>query len=62
MNSKEMLLISILTLITVAAWIAFEVYHTAASSTITEVQQKLITPLKSDFDGGVLENIRLRRQ
>ena len=45
MQNKDLLTISIFTLITVISWIVFDVYHAAATSTITEVQQQLMTPL-----------------
>lgn len=59
-RSKDLLLISIFTLITVFAWIVFEVYHTAVTSTITEIQQKLTTPLNSKLDPATLNYVRQR--
>lgn len=59
--SKDLLYISIFSLITVLAWIIFDVYHAAVTSTITEVQQKLILPLNPKFDETTLKNIELRR-
>lgn len=58
MHSKDMLIISIFTLITVMAWIAFDVYHAAVTSTITQVQERLITPLDPKLDTSVLNRVQ----
>lgn len=58
MNNKDMLVISIFTLITILAWIVFDVYHAAVTSTITEVQQQLMTPLNPKLNTQALKNVR----
>lgn len=58
MHSKDMLIISIFTLITVMAWIAFDVYHAAVTSTVSQVQEKLITPLDPKLDTSVLNRVQ----
>jgi type II secretory pathway component PulJ len=58
--NKDMLTIAIFSLITVVAWIAFDVYHAATESTITEVQSQLVAPLTPQFDKTALEQIRVR--
>jgi cell division protein FtsL len=60
MQNKDTLIIAVFTLITVLAWIVFDVYHVAVTSTITEVQQKLLTPLDPKISDQVLSNIRSR--
>lgn len=62
MNNKDWLIISVSTLITVMAWIAFDVYHAAVTRTITEVQQRLILPLNPKLDAGIVAKIRERHQ
>ncbi len=60
-QSKDALIISILTVIMVMAWIAFDVYHAVSTSTITEVESTLITPLNPKIDQNLLDQI-LQRQ
>ncbi len=60
MNNKDWLTLSIFTLITVTAWIAFDVYHAAVTRTITEVQQRLIAPLSPKLNPEVIAQIRAR--
>ena len=60
-KSQDMLIISIFTLITVIVWIVFEVHHAAVISHITDVQQKLMTPLNPQINPRVLEQIRSRK-
>lgn len=62
MNNKDWLTISIFTLITVSAWIVFDVYHAAVISTITEVQQRLTTPLNPKLNPEALNQIRSREK
>ncbi len=50
MHNRDILILSVFTLITVSAWIAFEVYHAATTSTVTPVQQELLKPLNPVFD------------
>lgn len=59
--SKDLLYVSIFSLITVLAWIVFDVYHAAVTSTITDIQQQLILPLNPKFDETALRNIELRQ-
>lgn len=58
MSSKQALFLSIFTFLTVLAWIAFDVYHAAVSSTITPVQQELIKPLAPKFDTQVVQELK----
>lgn len=50
MSSKDWLILSILTFLTVATWAIYDIYHTVVTSTITPVQKELIKPLDADFD------------
>ncbi|MBI4999484.1 hypothetical protein HZB97_01790 [Candidatus Gottesmanbacteria bacterium] len=58
MSSKQTLFLSVFTFLTVFAWIAFDVYHAATTSTITSVQQQLIKPLEPRFDKEVILRLK----
>lgn len=58
MSSRQTLFLSIFTFLTVLAWIAFDVYHAATTSTITPVQQELIKPLEPKFDREVILELK----
>lgn len=58
MNSRDILILSIFTLVTVIAWITFDVYHAATASNISPVQKELITPLDSTFDMDTINKLR----
>jgi len=58
MSNKEILFLSIFTFLTVVAWIAFDVYHSATASTITPIQQELIRPLTPSFDTEVILKLK----
>jgi len=58
MSSREVLTISIFTLITVIAWITFDLYHAMSESIITEVQQELIAPLDPKLDRETINKLR----
>lgn len=60
MNSKDLLILSILTFITVIAWIVFDVYHAITTSTITPTQKELIKPLKGSFDQEIILKLKER--
>ncbi len=62
LQNKDVLTISIFTLITVISWIVFDVYHAAATSTITEVQQQLMTPLNPKLGTDTIGELRMRIQ
>lgn len=53
-----MLILSLFSLITVVAWIVFDVYHAATTSRISQIQQELMTPLNPTFDTSVIEELK----
>ena len=61
-KNKDLLYISIFTLATVFAWIIFDVFHTAVTSTITEVQTELAAPLNPNFDKEAISTIQLHNR
>lgn len=60
--NKDLLYISVFTVITVLAWIVFDVYHTAVTSTLTDVQERLMSPLSPKLNETALTNIRTHTQ
>lgn len=61
MSGKDFLILSILTLLTVVAWIVSDAYHAAVTSTVTEVEKKLMEPLNPTFDQKVINALKERR-
>lgn len=57
LTNRDILILSIFTLVTVIAWITFEVYHAATTSNVTPVQKELLTPLNPVFDEEVLRSL-----
>lgn len=60
MKQGYFLFISILTFIVVVAWIGFNLYHTAITSTIDQTLSFQILPITPDFDATVLEALQKR--
>jgi len=60
MSNKDLLILSILTFITVIAWVVFDVYHAATTSTITLVQKELIEPLTPNFNQELILRLKER--
>lgn len=61
-SNKELLFLSVLTFITVLAWIVFDVYHAATTETLTPVEKKLIEPLTPTFDHGIILKIMEKKE
>lgn len=60
MNSRDWLVLSILTFLTIVAWTVYDVYHKAVASTLTAVQKELSVPLTPDFDEETLVLLKKR--
>lgn len=60
-SQKDILIISIFSVMTVFIWIISDVYHAAATTQITPVQEKLIFPLNPAFDQQTIDIIRSRQ-
>lgn len=58
MHNRDMLVVSILTVITVMAWIVFDVYHASISSTLTDIQESMTTTLNPKLNSQVLNRMR----
>lgn len=59
---RNILIISITTMITVFVWIGFEVYHAYTATTIPTVVRELIQPLNPNIDTAVIEDIKEKYQ
>ncbi len=59
---KNILIISIMTLITVFIWIGYEVYHAYTATTVPTVVRELIQPLNPSIDEAIIENIKEKYQ
>lgn len=61
MGRRDTFLLSILTMVTALAWIAFDIYHASVASTIpAEVEAQLID-ISPTFDKATIENVKERR-
>lgn len=50
MNKKEWLIAAILTLITISAWVIFDIIHTRSQVSIPTKLQQVIEPISPDFN------------
>lgn len=55
--SKDFLFLSVLTVITVAVWIAIDVYYALNKSEVSKIHQKQIEPLNPEIDISVLDKL-----
>ncbi len=62
MKSKDWLILSIITFLTVLSWTVYDVYHTVVTSTITPVDKELVKPISPEFDGGILFNLQQKEE
>lgn len=56
-TKKSFLVISSFTIMTVLAWIAFEINHSPKDAEIPSEIQTILEPINPNFDAKVLENI-----
>lgn len=61
MGRRDTLLLSILTLVTTAGWITFDVYHSYADSTITTEVEEQISSITPTFKSTVIDSIKKRQ-
>ncbi len=59
---KDVIFILWLTFITVAAWVGFNIYHIAVTSTIDQELQLQITPIDSNFDTDTINTLKARER
>lgn len=56
-TKKEWLIAAILTFMTVAAWVVFDILHARAQVEIPAKTQEIIEPINPEFDTSVLDEI-----
>ena len=61
MTNKDLLLLSIFTFLTVLAWIVFDAYHAAVTTTVTPTEKKLMEPLTPTFDRQIILKLKERQ-
>lgn len=54
MTRKEFLIATILTFITIIAWVVFDILHTRSQVEIPPALQELLEPVNPEFDVGGL--------
>jgi len=59
---KNILLLSIMTLITVIVWVGYEVYSAYTQTTVPRVIKELIRPLSPSIDEATIEDIKGKYQ
>ncbi len=59
---KDILYIAISSFILTAIWVGFNIYHAAATSTISEELQKQIQPIEPRFDTQVIKELQNRKK
>jgi len=57
-RGRDIFILSFLTFVTVIAWVAFDIYHTATMSTIKPPIQKLLSPLPPSIDTQLIEELK----
>ena len=60
MKQQQLLLLFIYTFIIIVAWIAFNLYNTSVTSTITQEQQIQVTPLNPAFSEQTIDKLKTR--
>jgi len=61
-RKKDILILSVLTFLTVLAWVIFEVHHAASRDTIKPPIKKLLTPLEGEIDTQLIEELKTGEQ
>jgi len=62
MKQKDIIFILVPIVIFVIAWIVFNIYHSAARSTISEEQKTNLLPISPNFDTKTISEIKARRR
>lgn len=57
MTKKGWLITTILTFITICAWVVFDIFHTRANVEIPPKTQEIIEPINPEFNTKVLESV-----
>lgn len=58
MTNRQILFLSLLTFLTVLAWIGFDVYHIMTTSTVKAIDQEMIRVLEPKFDTNTILELK----
>lgn len=58
MTNRQILFLSLLTFLTVLAWIGFDVYHVLTTSTVKAIDQEMIRVLEPKFDTNTILELK----
>lgn len=61
-NDRDLLLVSVFTLFTVALWVFFEVLKTAKTTTVSASTTQIVQPLDPKIDTQTLQTIANKKQ
>ena len=62
MNRRELALLSIITFLTVIAWIVFGIYHARSTSIVSKTQKLQVVPLTPVFDDDIIRQLKGREE
>lgn len=62
MKRKDILIIMVLLFVFIVAWIGGNIYHSIATSTISETTNQDISPITPTFDTKTINNLKLRQK
>ena len=60
MNSRDALLLSILTFVTALGWLVLDVYHASIDSTISPEVEAQLSPVTPTFEKDVVQSLKSR--
>ena len=61
MGRRDVLLLSILTVVTSLGWVLFDFYHATVDSTIPENVEAELAPITPKFDRELIDKLKTRR-
>ena len=61
-KSQGLLILGVFTLLAVGSWVGFDIYRSLTNTTLTEVQQRQIRPLRVNVDEEMVQKLRSRRK
>lgn len=57
-RGKDIFILSLLTFLTVLAWVAFDIHHAATTSTIKPPVKQLLKPLPPTIDTDLIKELK----
>jgi hypothetical protein len=57
-RGKDIFILSLVTFITVVAWLAFDIHHASTMSTIKPPAEKLLKPLSPNIDTDLIRELK----